>query len=92
MVSALRGDGSARRGGVALAAARRAKERRCPELVGRGWLCWLWKRRNDGRQKHRSFCPSCREPEPGQVLKVGSSVDERSWRGGFVGGVCWRAQ
>ena len=39
IVSALRGDGSARRGasvedGVALTAARRRKEHRCPELVG----------------------------------------------------------
>ena len=47
---------------------------------GRGWLCWLWRWGDDGHQKHRSFCPSWREPE--HVLK-------RRWHGGYV---CWRAQ
>ena len=57
---------------------------------GRGWLCWLWRWGDDGHQKHRSFCPSWRELE--HVLKGGSSVEERRWHGGYVGGLCWRAQ
>ena len=52
---------------------------------GRGWLCWMWRWGDDGREKHRSFCPSWRKPE--HVLKGGSSVEERTGMEGSLG-VC----
>ena len=97
LVSVLRGDGSARTGaarrdGVALAAARRAKERRYPELVGRRARARLivlavevGRRWSPETQKFLSLLARVRAHAEGWLLRRRAEMAWRLTLGVFVG-------